>query len=116
MIEAARAYGVPIVRDEPVAHALYELETGAQIPEALYEAVAEVLRAAWESPTGTKRRDGSLDDVTLNICLNGSVPWFLAAFAARSLGDSGAGCAPSLSRASAPRSRKMSAVMSSRLS
>lgn len=48
MIEAARAYGVPIVRDVPVARALYELESGAQIPEALYEAVAEVLRAAWD--------------------------------------------------------------------
>jgi flagellar biosynthesis protein FlhB len=47
MIEAARVYGVPIVRDVPVARALYELESGTQIPEALYEAVAEVLRAAW---------------------------------------------------------------------
>jgi flagellar biosynthesis protein FlhB len=48
MIEAARVYGVPVVRDVPVARALYELETGTEIPEALYEAVAEVLRAAWE--------------------------------------------------------------------
>ncbi len=48
MVEAARAYGVPVVRDVPVARALFELDHGAQIPEALYEAVAEVLRAAWE--------------------------------------------------------------------
>ena len=48
MVEAARAYGVPIVRDVPVARALFELEHGSEIPEALYEAVAEVLRAAWE--------------------------------------------------------------------
>jgi type III secretion protein U len=48
MVEAARAYGVPVVRDVPVARALFELEHGTQIPEALYEAVAEVLRAAWE--------------------------------------------------------------------
>ncbi|GAC1353635.1 MAG: flagellar biosynthesis protein FlhB [Polyangiales bacterium] len=46
MIEAARAWGVPIVRDVPVARALHELEIGTEIPDALYEAVAEVLRAA----------------------------------------------------------------------
>lgn len=50
MIEAARAWGVPIVRDEPVARALHDLEVGAEIPEVLYEAVAEILRAAWEQP------------------------------------------------------------------
>jgi flagellar biosynthesis protein FlhB len=44
LIEAAHAYGVPVVRDVPVAHALRELTLGDQIPEALYEAVAEVLR------------------------------------------------------------------------
>ncbi|HEY6081014.1 MAG TPA: EscU/YscU/HrcU family type III secretion system export apparatus switch protein [Polyangiaceae bacterium] len=44
LIEAAHAYGVPVVRDVPVAHALRELALGDEIPEALYEAVAEVLR------------------------------------------------------------------------
>ena len=44
MIEAAHAYNVPVVRDVPIAHALRELALGEQIPEALYEAVAEVLR------------------------------------------------------------------------
>jgi flagellar biosynthesis protein FlhB len=44
LIEAAHAYNVPVVRDVPVAHALRELQLGEQIPEALYEAVAEVLR------------------------------------------------------------------------
>jgi type III secretion system FlhB-like substrate exporter len=44
LIEAARAYGIPIVRDIPVAHALKELEIGEEIPEDLYEAVAEILR------------------------------------------------------------------------
>jgi type III secretion protein U len=48
MIEAARLHGVPIIRDVPVARALYELEAGIEIPEALYEAVAEILRAAWD--------------------------------------------------------------------
>jgi type III secretion protein U len=49
MIEAARAYGVPCVRDVPVARALAELEVGDEIPEALYEAVAEILREVWQS-------------------------------------------------------------------
>ncbi len=48
MIRAANAYGVPVVRDVPLARALVELEVGDEIPEALYEAVAEILRQAWE--------------------------------------------------------------------
>ncbi len=47
MIEAARQAGVPVLRDVPLAHALYEMNLGDEIPEALYEAVAAVLRAAW---------------------------------------------------------------------
>jgi flagellar biosynthesis protein FlhB len=48
IVEAAHAYGVPVLRDVPLARALMELEVGDQIPEALYEAVAEILREAWE--------------------------------------------------------------------
>jgi flagellar biosynthesis protein FlhB len=48
IVEAARAYGVPIVRDVPVARALNDLEIGDEIPEALYEAVAEILRELWQ--------------------------------------------------------------------
>lgn len=44
LIEAAHRYNVPVVRNVPVAHALREIELGEQIPEGLYEAVAEVLR------------------------------------------------------------------------
>ncbi|MBK7581553.1 MAG: EscU/YscU/HrcU family type III secretion system export apparatus switch protein [Myxococcales bacterium] len=47
MIAAAHAYGVPVVRDVPIAQALMDLEVGDEIPEALYEAVAEILREAW---------------------------------------------------------------------
>ncbi|MBN1609675.1 MAG: EscU/YscU/HrcU family type III secretion system export apparatus switch protein [Polyangiaceae bacterium] len=47
MVEAARAFGVPVIRDIPLARALSELEVGDEIPEALYEAVAEILRAVW---------------------------------------------------------------------
>jgi len=49
IIEAARAYGVPVVRDVPVARALNELEVGDEIPEILYEAVAEILREIWQA-------------------------------------------------------------------
>jgi type III secretion system FlhB-like substrate exporter len=52
MIEAARAFGVPVVRDVPVAQALQDLEVGDEIPEALYEAIAEILRDAWEQLQG----------------------------------------------------------------
>lgn len=48
IVAAARLHGVPVIRDVPVARALIELELGTEIPEALYEAVAEVLRAAWD--------------------------------------------------------------------
>jgi flagellar biosynthesis protein FlhB len=48
IVEAAHQYGVPVVRDVPLARALVELEVGDQIPEVLYEAVAEILRDAWE--------------------------------------------------------------------
>lgn len=41
---AAEDWGVPVVQDVPLARALVELEVGTVIPEALYEAVAEVLR------------------------------------------------------------------------
>lgn len=48
IVQAAKAHGVPVLRDVPLARALVELEVGVAIPEALYEAVAEILRAAWE--------------------------------------------------------------------
>ncbi len=48
IIDAARAYGVPILRDVPLARSLYELAIDEGIPEILYETVAEVLRAVWE--------------------------------------------------------------------
>ena len=48
MIAAAREAGVPVMRDVPLARALFDLDVGDEIPEALYEAVAIVLRAAWQ--------------------------------------------------------------------
>jgi type III secretion protein U len=49
IVRAAHDYGVPVVRDVPLARALAELEVGDAIPEALYEAVAEILRDAMEA-------------------------------------------------------------------
>jgi flagellar biosynthesis protein FlhB len=52
IVAAAHAAGVPVVRDVPLARALYQLSTDETIPEALYEAVAEVIRALWEETRG----------------------------------------------------------------
>jgi flagellar biosynthetic protein FlhB len=41
--ELAKQYGVPIVRNVPLAQALNKLDLGEEVPEDLYEAVAEVL-------------------------------------------------------------------------
>ena len=48
IVQAAHDYGVPVVRDVPLARALLDLSVGDAIPEALYEAVAEVLREILE--------------------------------------------------------------------
>jgi len=48
ILRAAHQFGVPVVQNVPLARALRELEVGDQIPEALYEAVAEILREVWE--------------------------------------------------------------------
>ncbi len=40
---AARDYGVPVIRDVPLAMALSELKVGDEIPEALYDAIAAIL-------------------------------------------------------------------------
>jgi type III secretion protein U len=44
IVRAAHDWAVPVVRDVPLARALSELSVGDAIPEALYEAVAEILR------------------------------------------------------------------------
>ena len=48
--ELAREAGVPIFRDVNLAQALRGLEAGEEIPEALYEAVAEILRVVHGAP------------------------------------------------------------------
>ena len=46
--QAARQAGVPIYRDVGLARALNGVTEGEEIPEALYQAVAEILRALQE--------------------------------------------------------------------
>jgi len=43
IIDIAKQHSVPVVRNIGLAHSLYDLEIGHEIPEDLYEAVAEVL-------------------------------------------------------------------------
>src|SRR5262249_53050805 len=43
MLKVARRHDIPIVRDVPLAHALFTVEMGRSIPQDLYETVAEVL-------------------------------------------------------------------------
>jgi flagellar biosynthesis protein FlhB len=70
IVEAARAYGIPCVRDVPVARALRELEIGDEIPEALYEAVAEILREVARRPGADEPADEGAQ--TLDARENGS--------------------------------------------
>lgn len=46
--EIARENGVPILRNVPLAQALHKLDLEEEIPEELYEAVAEVLNFVYE--------------------------------------------------------------------
>ena len=39
----ATEHRIPILRNVPLARSLYEVEIGREVPEDLYEAVAEVL-------------------------------------------------------------------------
>jgi type III secretion protein U len=54
ILQAAREWGVPVVRDLPLARALVELSVGDAIPEALYEAVAEILRELQDEERGSE--------------------------------------------------------------
>jgi type III secretion protein U len=48
MIGLARRFGVPVIRNVPLAHNLYRLDIDTQIPEELYDAVAEILTWAYD--------------------------------------------------------------------
>lgn len=57
ILEAAKQYGVPVVRNVPLAQALNKLEIGDEIPEDLYEAVAEVLNFVYNLAEEQKRKN-----------------------------------------------------------
>ena len=48
IVELARKNKVPVLQNVPLARSLYELEIDAEVPEELYEAVAEVLNWVYE--------------------------------------------------------------------
>ena len=56
ILEIARANNIPIMRNVPLAHALNKLEIGDEIPEELYDAVAEVLNYVFELSRAAQRR------------------------------------------------------------
>jgi len=43
ILQIAKEAGVPVMRNVPLANALFRLEVGDEIPEELYDAVAEIL-------------------------------------------------------------------------
>jgi flagellar biosynthetic protein FlhB len=57
--EIARQAGVPILRNVPLAQALHKLDVEEEIPEELYEAVAEVLNFVYELKTQEDKRDAA---------------------------------------------------------
>jgi flagellar biosynthesis protein len=50
--ELALQYGVPIMRNVPLANALHRVEVGEEIPEELYDAAAEVLNFVYSLKQG----------------------------------------------------------------
>lgn len=50
--ELAKEFKVPIMRDIPLAHALYGIQEGSEIPAELYTAVAEILNVVYQKDRG----------------------------------------------------------------
>ena len=46
--EIAKQYNIPIMKNVPLANALYRIDVGNEIPEELYDAVAEILNFIFE--------------------------------------------------------------------
>jgi flagellar biosynthetic protein FlhB len=59
IIALAREHHVPIVRQIALAHSLYKVEAGTEIPEDLYAAVAEVLNWVYSLSQEEHRGDAS---------------------------------------------------------
>ncbi len=52
ILEIAKQSGVPIMRNVPLANALFRIEVGQEVPEELYDAVAEVLNFVYALQSG----------------------------------------------------------------
>jgi flagellar biosynthesis protein len=46
--EIARQYNIPVMKNVSLVNALYRIDVGQEIPEELYDAVAEVLNFIFE--------------------------------------------------------------------
>ncbi|ADO70842.1 EscU/YscU/HrcU family type III secretion system export apparatus switch protein [Stigmatella aurantiaca] len=57
--EIAKQYNIPVMKNLPLASALYRVDVGQEVPEELYDAVAEVLNFVYalqqEQQAGGKR-------------------------------------------------------------
>ncbi|SEK52114.1 flagellar biosynthetic protein FlhB/flagellar biosynthesis protein [Stigmatella aurantiaca] len=57
--EIAKQYNIPLMKNLPLANALYRVDVGQEVPEELYDAVAEVLNFVYalqqEQQAGGKR-------------------------------------------------------------
>lgn len=56
--EIARQYNIPLMKNVPLANALYRVDVGQEVPEELYDAVAEILNFIYElqrEQAGVKR-------------------------------------------------------------
>jgi flagellar biosynthetic protein FlhB len=51
--DLAKQYDVPLLRNVPLAHALLRLDVNQEVPEDLYDAVAEVLNFVYQLKTGS---------------------------------------------------------------
>ncbi len=56
ILAIARQHGVPIMKNVPLANALYRVEVGQEIPEELYDAVAEVLNFVYALKADERKR------------------------------------------------------------
>jgi flagellar biosynthesis protein len=52
----AKQHGIPLMRNVSLANALYRVEVGQEIPEALYDAVAELLNFVYALQRGEQER------------------------------------------------------------
>ncbi|MFE8596710.1 EscU/YscU/HrcU family type III secretion system export apparatus switch protein [Archangium violaceum] len=46
--EIAKQYNIPVMKNVSLANALYRIDVGQEVPEELYDAVAEVLNFIFE--------------------------------------------------------------------